>query len=152
MEACSLHPTSTTPSRDYADVRNMLVEIPKISSRVMLSNESRFSVTSDSGHQLLWRERGMNYTQKCLETFNMWIKALSTADLEEKNDQEVLAFPVLDREHLASLVLGSSSRHACHVIRYLNHRATGALGHEMKNTGVAKRNTEKKQKAIVWEL
>lgn len=30
-------------------------------SRVMFSDESRFTVTSDSGHQLLWRERGTRY-------------------------------------------------------------------------------------------
>ncbi|KAF8790128.1 hypothetical protein HNY73_005197 [Argiope bruennichi] len=33
-------------------------------SRVMFSDESRFSVTSDSGHQLLWRERGTRYAQQ----------------------------------------------------------------------------------------
>ncbi|GFU78967.1 transposable element Tc1 transposase [Trichonephila clavipes] len=30
----------------------------------MFSEEYRFSVTCDSGHQLLWRERGTCYTQK----------------------------------------------------------------------------------------
>ncbi|GFW49598.1 hypothetical protein TNCV_2843791 [Trichonephila clavipes] len=32
--------------------------------RVMFSDECRFSVTSDSGPQLLWRERGTRYAQR----------------------------------------------------------------------------------------
>ncbi|GFW30041.1 hypothetical protein TNCV_1593591 [Trichonephila clavipes] len=31
---------------------------------LMFSDESRFSVTSDSGHQLMWKERGTRYAQK----------------------------------------------------------------------------------------
>ncbi|GFX82556.1 hypothetical protein TNCV_2167041 [Trichonephila clavipes] len=34
-------------------------------SRVIHSDESRFSATSDPGHQLPWRERGTRYAQKC---------------------------------------------------------------------------------------
>lgn len=33
-------------------------------SRVMFSDESRFTVMSDSGHQLVWRERGTRYAQQ----------------------------------------------------------------------------------------
>ncbi|GFV79368.1 hypothetical protein TNCV_1903401 [Trichonephila clavipes] len=36
------------------------------------------------------------------ETFNVWIEALSTAHIEQKNDLEIFAFPVLDRKHLES--------------------------------------------------
>ncbi|GFV53366.1 hypothetical protein TNCV_4502471 [Trichonephila clavipes] len=39
---------------------------------------------------------------KFLETFNMRIEALSTAPLEKKNDLEIFAFPVLEKEHLES--------------------------------------------------
>ncbi|GFY05526.1 transposable element Tcb2 transposase [Trichonephila clavipes] len=51
--------------RDYAGVRNMLVRItPKLVCIDVLRRISRFNVTSDSGHQLLCRERGTRYAQK----------------------------------------------------------------------------------------
>ncbi|GFU52479.1 transposable element Tcb1 transposase [Trichonephila clavipes] len=42
----------------------MMVGTPKSVFRVMFSDESRFSVKSDSEHQLLWRERRTRYAQK----------------------------------------------------------------------------------------
>ena len=33
-------------------------------SKEMFSDKSRFTLTSDFGHQLLWRERGTRYAQQ----------------------------------------------------------------------------------------
>ncbi|GFU53207.1 uncharacterized protein TNCV_2952521 [Trichonephila clavipes] len=46
----------TIVERDNASIRNMFAWNHQNWSRVMLSNEYHFSVTSDSSHQLLWRE------------------------------------------------------------------------------------------------
>ncbi|GFW95337.1 hypothetical protein TNCV_2970591 [Trichonephila clavipes] len=44
--------------------------------------ESRFSVTSDSGHQLLWRERGARYAKKFVcERYRYGLGMMERVDL-----------------------------------------------------------------------
>ena len=47
---------------DYAGVKNILVGFYQQWSRVMFSDEFCYAITSDSGHQLLGRERETYFT------------------------------------------------------------------------------------------
>ncbi|GFW68035.1 hypothetical protein TNCV_1617961 [Trichonephila clavipes] len=86
-------------------VGNHMQKIISNYRRLLLVRGSKKEATATTLADGYNKMQMQNAIRGFLETFNMRIEALPTDHLEQKNDLEIFAFPVLEKEHLESPVL-----------------------------------------------